>query len=46
MSLVHYYLMNRDLFSDKAPILREKGDALVRHFFHLVKTERTKNHET
>jgi AcrR family transcriptional regulator len=38
MGLVHYYIMNRDLFSDKTPILNEVGDDLLRHFFNLIKT--------
>lgn len=37
MSLVHYYIMNRDLFSEKTPILNEVGDELLRHFFFLIK---------
>lgn len=37
MSLVHYYILNRDLFSDSTPILDEAGDELLRHFFHLIK---------
>lgn len=38
MGLVHYYVMNRDLFSEKTPILTEVGEDLLRHFFHLIKT--------
>jgi len=38
MGLVHYYVMNRDLFSEKTPILNEVGDDLLRHFFNLIKT--------
>lgn len=38
MGLVHYYIMNRDLFSEKTPILDEVGEDLLRHFFHLIKT--------
>lgn len=38
MGLVHYYILNRDLFSEKTPILNEVGDELLRHFFHLIKT--------
>lgn len=37
MGLVHYYIMNRDLFSEKTPILEEVGDELLKHFFHLIK---------
>lgn len=38
MSLLHYYVLNRDLFADKTPILNEVGEDLLRHFFHLMKT--------
>lgn len=38
MGLVHYYIMNRDLFSDKTPILEDVCDELLRHFFNLIKT--------
>ncbi|MGZ3711928.1 MAG: TetR/AcrR family transcriptional regulator, partial [Bdellovibrionota bacterium] len=34
MSLVHYYVMNRDLFSDKSPILQEAGE-VAEHGRHL-----------
>lgn len=37
MGLVHYNIMNRDLFSEKTPILTEVGDDLIRHFIHLIK---------
>jgi AcrR family transcriptional regulator len=37
MGLLHYYIMNRDLFSQKTPILNEVGDELIRHFFLLIK---------
>jgi AcrR family transcriptional regulator len=37
MGLVHYYIMNRDLFSEKTPILNEVGDDLLKHFFNLIK---------
>lgn len=37
MGLVHYHIMNRDLFSEKIPILNEVGEDLLRHFFHLIK---------
>ncbi|MGZ3706084.1 MAG: TetR/AcrR family transcriptional regulator, partial [Bdellovibrionota bacterium] len=37
MSLVHYHLMNRDLFSDQTPILRFEGEAILRHFLLLIK---------
>jgi len=38
MGLVHYYIMNRDLFSEETPILDEVAEDLLRHFFHLIKT--------
>lgn len=38
MGLLHYYIMNRDLFSEKTPILNQVGEELVQHFFYLVKT--------
>jgi AcrR family transcriptional regulator len=38
MGLVHYYIMNRDLFSERTPILAEVGEDLLKHFFHLIKT--------
>lgn len=37
MGLVHYYIMNRDLFSETTPILDEVGDDLIRHFLQLMK---------
>lgn len=37
MGLVHYYILNRDLFSEKTPIMTEVGDDLLKHFFHLIK---------
>ncbi len=37
MGLVHYYIMNRDLFSEKTPILKEIGEDLIKHFFQLIK---------
>ena len=38
MGLVHYNILNRDLFSEKTPILNEVGDELLRHFLNLIKT--------
>jgi hypothetical protein len=38
MSLVHYRIANRDLFSDQTPILSRDGDELVRLFLRLVHT--------
>jgi AcrR family transcriptional regulator len=37
MGLVHYNIMNRDLFSEKTPILNEVGDELLQHFLNLIK---------
>lgn len=37
MSLIHYHIMNRDLFSEKHPILNEMGDDLIKHFYFLMK---------
>lgn len=38
MGLLHYYIMNRDLFSETTPILNDVGDELIHHFFFLIKT--------
>lgn len=38
MSLINYHVMNRDLFSDKTPILTEIGEDVLRHFLSLIKT--------
>ncbi len=40
MGLVHYFLMNRDLFADETPILSAKGEEILRQFLQLVKIER------
>lgn len=37
LSLLHYHVMNRDLFSDKTPILSHIGDDLIRQFLLLIK---------
>lgn len=37
MGLLNYYILNRDLFSEKKPILSEQGQELVRHFLNLIK---------
>lgn len=39
MSLLHYHLMNRDLFSDEFPILKHKSEEILRLFFTLIKKE-------
>ena len=38
MGLVHYNIMNRDLFAEKTPILNEVGSELIQHFLNLIKT--------
>ena len=38
MALINYHVMNRDLFSEKTPLLTELGDDILRHFFNLIKT--------
>lgn len=38
MGLVHYNILNRDLFSEKTPIMNEVGEELIRHFIYLIKT--------
>lgn len=37
MALIHYYIMNRDLFSEKTPVLRELESEILRHFYLLIK---------
>jgi AcrR family transcriptional regulator len=37
LALLHYHIMNRDLFSDKTPILKYKGEELKRLFLLLIK---------
>jgi AcrR family transcriptional regulator len=37
MSLLQYQILNRDLFSEKTPILKHKGDEIIRHFFLLMR---------
>jgi TetR/AcrR family transcriptional regulator, acrEF/envCD operon repressor len=38
LGLLHYHIQNRDLFSDKTPILKHMGDELIRQFLFLIKT--------
>lgn len=38
MALINYYVLNRDLFSERTPLLKEIGEEILRHFFHLIKT--------
>lgn len=38
MALVHYHVMNRDLFADSTPLLTERGDDLIHQFQQLIKT--------
>lgn len=37
LSLVHFHLMNRDLFSEKRPVLKAIGENLIKHFMLLMK---------
>jgi hypothetical protein len=37
MALLNYHIMNRDLFSEKSPILNEVGEDILRHFLNLIK---------
>lgn len=37
LGLVHYYLANRDLFSVKGSVLKEKGPELIQFFINLIK---------
>jgi AcrR family transcriptional regulator len=36
IGLVHYYLVNRDLFSPRRSVIRAKGAELIEHFLSLV----------
>jgi AcrR family transcriptional regulator len=36
MALLHYHLLNRDLFSDELPILKHKGGEILRLFLTLI----------
>jgi AcrR family transcriptional regulator len=38
LGLLHYHIQNRDLFSERTPILKEIGDDLIRQFMNLIKT--------
>lgn len=38
LGTLHYQIMNRDLFSEKFPVMQYKGDELLRHFLFLIKT--------
>ncbi|HWU43907.1 MAG TPA: TetR/AcrR family transcriptional regulator [Bdellovibrio sp.] len=38
LSLLHYHIQNRDLFSEKTPLLKEMGNDLIRQFLNLIKT--------
>ncbi len=37
LGILHFHIMNRDLFSDKIPLLKYKGEDLVRQFLMLIK---------
>ncbi|EPG75641.1 transcriptional regulator, TetR family [Leptospira fainei serovar Hurstbridge str. BUT 6] len=36
MSLLHYYIVNREHLGRKPPILKEKGSYLLKHFLELI----------
>lgn len=38
MALIHYAILNRDLFSEQTPILVHNGEDLIRQFLTLIKT--------
>jgi AcrR family transcriptional regulator len=40
ISLIQYYLVNRELLSDKLPILKDKKSELVNHFIKLIQTQK------
>ncbi|HEY8271547.1 MAG TPA: TetR/AcrR family transcriptional regulator [Pseudobdellovibrionaceae bacterium] len=42
MALLNYHIMNRDLLSEKSPILKHKGDEILRLFLMLIKTREDK----
>ena len=42
MALLNYHIMNRDLLSEKSPILKHKGDEILRLFLMLIKTKEDK----
>ena len=37
ISLIHYYLTNKDLFAPNKSVIAEKGNELLRHYLSLVK---------
>jgi AcrR family transcriptional regulator len=37
LGLLHHYLLNRDLFTERVSVLAERGSSLIRHFLELVK---------
>ena len=39
LGLVHYQILNRDLFSEKFPVMKYKGEDLIKHFINLLKTK-------
>ena len=39
LAILHFYILNRDLFSDHTPILKYKTDDLIKHFLNLIKTK-------
>ena len=39
IAILHYNIMNRDLFSDKKPILKHQSKSILNHFLTLIKKE-------
>lgn len=39
MALLHYYILNRDLFAEQTPILKHKGEEILKLFFSLITTQ-------
>lgn len=37
ISLIHYYLANKDLFAPNKSVIAEKGNELLRHYLSLIK---------
>ncbi len=40
IALVQYHVMNRELLSDKLPILKEKKNEMIDHFINLIQTQK------
>jgi AcrR family transcriptional regulator len=37
IAMVNYHILNRELLTDKIPILKEKGTELIKHFLYIMK---------